>query len=304
MRQRTIFTFVVLFCLSSCSSVDLTHRQIWMPSERRFISQAEALDMMAGSHILLLGESHDNPEHHRLQTLAVSELAKRSQVRTLAFEMIEEDRQKNVDSYLDANPKSAQGLGAALEWEKRGWPDFAMYAPVFQAGLDGGWRIAAANLARADARKVAKPDALDEKEKARLGATVALLPQQMEALRLEMIDNHCGMLPESALPGMIRLQIAWDGKMARSLVEGAEKTNGLSVLIAGAEHVRKDRAVPLHLAKLAPKAKVVSVAFKEQTDPPSPPESVDWPYDIVWFTSARPAQDHCAELRERFGKKP
>lgn len=303
MRRCKIFAFAAILSLSGCAGSGMTGGQIWATAEKRYLSESEAMARMAASDILLLGESHDNPDHHRLQAWAIRELTRLGQIRTLAFEMIGDDRQADVDGYLKRQPKSADGLGAALDWEKRGWPDFALYAPVFQAGMDAGWPIAAANLSKPDSTKIAKQDQLDAPERVRLGLDAPLPPELAVGLRADLIENHCGLLPESALPGMVRMQTAWDRKMASALIDGVKKSRNGSVLIAGAEHVRKDRAVPYQLSKLAPGLKVLAVAFKERPATMAEAERADLPYDLVWFTDAVPAVDHCAQLREHFGKK-
>jgi uncharacterized iron-regulated protein len=176
-----------------------------------------------------------------------------------------------------------------------------MYAPVFQAGLDGGWPVVGANLPRSQARQAGSPEGLGREAETRLGLDKPLGEAVMSELKRNLIEAHCGLLPESAIAPMTRLQMAWDGQMAASLVESATR-NG-AVLIAGAEHVRTDRAVPWRLAHLSPGKAALAVAFKEQTDPPTSPEYETWPYDLVWFTPHRDQPDHCLELKERLQKK-
>jgi uncharacterized iron-regulated protein len=300
MRQRDIFALALTLLLGACTSRFDPAQPIWSVAEKRYIGESEAMARMEDAPFLLLGESHDNPDHHRLQARLVAALAAKGQKRALAFEMIEEDRQPAIDAFLKDHPNQALGLDQAVEWQTRGWPDYALYAPIFQAGLDGGWPILGANLAKSKSKAASQPGGLGNEEEALLGLDLPL-PEPIRAeLRQNLIDGHCGLLPESALPPMMRLQIAWDGTMASRLADSGQKDG--AVLIAGSEHVRKDRAVPYHLARLAPGLNVLAVAFKEQTDPPSPPEAETWPYDLVWFTPPRPEVDHCKDLKERMGK--
>lgn len=301
MWRRTIFALLGLLALGGCAPRLHPDRTVWAPAEKRYIGESEALERMSKAPFLLLGESHDNEDHHRLQTRVVRELAARGQKRALAFEMIEADRQPAIDAYLQAHPTSADGLGEAVDWAKRGWPDFAIYRPIFQAGLDGGWPILGANLPKSMSKPAGQPGGLGVDEEKRLGLDKPLPDAVLAELRRNLIDGHCGLLPEKALPAMMRLQIAWDGSMASRMIEAA--TQDGAVLIAGAEHVRKDRAVPLHLARLKPGVQTLSVAFREQTDPPSPPEAETWPYDLVWFTPPKPEVDHCKGLKERMERK-
>lgn len=301
MRRRTIFALAGSLALVGCAAQLDPDRTIWSPPELRYLSESEALERMAATPFLLLGESHDNADHHRLQARMVRDMAARGQKRALAFEMIEADRQPAIDAYLKSHPASAGGLGEAVDWAKRGWPDYDLYKPIFQAGLDGGWSIVGANLPKSLSKPAGQPGGLEKDEEKRLGLDKPLPDPVLSELRQNLIDGHCGLLPEAALPVMIRLQIAWDGQMANRMIETAARDG--AVLIAGAEHVRTDRAVPLHLARLKPDVQTLSVAFREQTDPPSPPEAKDWPYDLVWFTPPKPEVDHCKGLRERMERK-
>ncbi|TAN44966.1 MAG: hypothetical protein EPN26_16450 [Rhodospirillales bacterium] len=301
MKWRNIFLFLPILAVTACVLQPPPSDLVWVPGEKRYISQSEALERLAKAPVVLLGESHDNAGHHRLQAFVVAELAARGQKRALAIEMIDRDRQGKVEDIQSLRPAKADGFRTSLDWDKSGWPDFAIYAPVFQAGLDAGWPIRAANLPKSLMKGAGKPGGLEAAEETLLGLHLSLPPGASEDLKQELIDGHCGLLPESSLPAMMRIQIARDGAMAQTLLENPPKDG--AVLIAGAGHVRTDRAVPFHIASLRPGLKVMSLAFREQTVPPSPPESESWPYDLVWFTPAQPEVDHCAGLKKTLEKK-
>src|SRR5260370_20779102 len=70
----------------------------------------------------------------------------------LAFEMLAEDQQGALDQAL-AEATSAADLAARLQWRTRGWPDFAMYYPLFQTARRYRLPVLAADL-NAEARRV------------------------------------------------------------------------------------------------------------------------------------------------------
>src|SRR5260370_21147330 len=70
----------------------------------------------------------------------------------LAFEMLAEDQQDALDQAL-AEATSAADLAARLQWRTRGWPDFAMYYPLFQTARRYRLPVLAADL-NAEARRV------------------------------------------------------------------------------------------------------------------------------------------------------
>eukprot|EP01036_Dinobryon_divergens_P018480 gene18480-25174_t len=67
------------------------------------------------------------------------------------------------------------------------------------------------------------------------------LAQQYQAIR----DGHCGLLPESQIAPMARIQIARDASMARTAQETLRPGQTV-LLVAGAGHVLRHLGVPTH----------------------------------------------------------
>jgi uncharacterized iron-regulated protein len=88
------------------------------------------------------------------------------------------------------------------------------------------------------------------------------LPQSVNALLVQAIrDGHCGKLPQERESGMLRIQVARDRSMARTIAEALRSaTPGDQVLLlTGAEHAALDRGVPLHLRQLGMPARALRV---------------------------------------------
>jgi len=142
--------------------------------------------------VLLLGEQHDAPAHQQLQRQAVQWLAARGELAALALEMAEQPR--------DASEADVQH---ALAWRDADWP-WKTYRPVVMAAVRAGVPVLGANLPAARQREAMRDAALD----ARLPP--AALAEQQQRVR----DGHCGLLPESQIGPMTRVQIARDIAMA------------------------------------------------------------------------------------------
>jgi hypothetical protein len=117
------------------------------------------------------------------------------------------------------------------------------------------------------------------------------------------------MLPDAAVPGMVRVQRSRDAVMAAALADGMREY-GKAVLIAGAGHTRADHGVPVALAARAPGTKVLALAFievkTEQSDPAAYGELFDsprLPFDAVWFTPRAEREDQCEALKRHMEKK-
>lgn len=267
---------------------------------------AQLIAELREARFVLLGERHDQPDHHALQAFVVSELVASGRRPAVAFEMLHEGQEKSVMDSLAMAPRDADALARAVRWSESGWPDFALYRPIFAATLDAGLVLRAANLAPTRVRAAAM-GAPDDEARALL-AGAALIGGEGRARLAATIDrSHCGHAQPAMIDGMIDAQRLRDAAMARALIAADGESGDGAVLIAGTGHVAHDHGVPVQLAARAPDARVVSVAFVEVregvTDPFAPDvanaadETLD-AFDVVWFTPRLDDDDPCAKYRE------
>lgn len=243
----------------------------------------DRLEALGRPRWLLLGEQHDADAHQALQAAVVQVLAEQGRLAALVLEMAE----RGVDTRglaPDATEATAQ---AALQWNDRGWP-WRRYGPVVMAAVRAGVPVVGGNLPRAAQREVMAQSHWD-----------TLLPPPAYDTLLRAIDEgHCGQLPRSQWGPMARIQLARDDAMAATLLD--EGRDGATVvLVAGQQHVRRDRGVPFHLRRHAPDraGALHSVAFVSAGEAPATPHEMST--DGVWLTPATPPVDHCAAFRGR-----
>src|SRR3989449_3409862 len=237
--------------------------RIWDVKASAFISEETLLSRLGGSRFVILGERHDNPEHHALQAKLVRALIETGRHPAVGFEMLSTDDAAALARYLARGPRDASGLGDAVNWARSGWPEWRFYQPIAQAALDGGLTIVATNLSRV------ATDALRRNGLAGLGPTLTQQlrleavpsPETRAAMAREIRDAHCGQTSESVLDRMVDVQWARDARIASSLARTGSRDG--AVLITGAGHARNDRGVPAHLARHAPGTRAASVAFLE-----------------------------------------
>ncbi len=288
--------------------------RIWSPPRRAFVSLGDMMAALRRADFVLLGEMHENPDHHRLQAWALRGLAAAGRRPALGFEMISADEAPALESYLGKHPRDADGLGPAVAWTKRGWPDWTMYRPIAAAALEAGLPIFAASPPRRLLKAVGRGGlaALATTERRRLGLDFELDPSLRAAIQQDMFDDHCGMLPEKAARAMVDVQLLKDGYLARAMVDAARRgppTDG-AVLITGNGHARRDRGVPMILARLAPARRVAVVAWIEvSADARSPADyaagygTPALPFDYVWFTARTSDEDPCERFRRSLEKR-
>jgi uncharacterized iron-regulated protein len=279
--------------------------RIWDVAGERFVAEAELLGRLAAARLVLLGEQHDNPDHHALQARVIEALVARGRRPALVFEMLDVSMQLAIDRVRAERPDDVDAIGAAVAWEKSGWPAWALYRPVFAAAVRAGLPIIAAGLGREQSMALARkgPTALDPELAGRFGLAQPLAPELHAALRAEMRDAHCGLLPESMLDAMVLVQRARDARLAERM-HAAATADG-AVLIAGNGHVRKDRGVPAALDRAFGQQGVALALHEVHPEAQSPQDharawdSTRMPFDQVWFTPRISDADHCAELRKQ-----
>jgi uncharacterized iron-regulated protein len=281
---------------------------IWDVAAGRRVDEVELRSRLQLADIVLLGETHDNPDHHRLQARLIDAYAGMHPAPAVVFEMLDAGQQPAVDASLQAHPGDADALARAVDWASSGWPEWSMYQPVFEAALMARGPILAAGLDRAAAMRVAHDGAaaLDPHLVQAFGLEQPQSADLQTAMRREMSDVHCGMLPESMLDSMVLVQRARDALLAQRLHEGVQ-TNRAAILIAGEGHVRRDRGVPAQLER-AYGARSLAIGFIQASadattreKPESYAKEFDaatLPFDFVWFTPRANDVDHCAELRK------
>lgn len=278
--------------------------RIWDVQKEAFVAPPSLLARLAAARYVLLGEQHDNPDHHRLQAWIVRSLAREGRRPSLAFEMIESVEQPDLDEYLAMPGASADGVGTVVSWSRSGWPPFEQYEPIVEAALEAGLPVVAANLPRAQVRLIVRDGA--HGIPASLAAGLDLdrpLAAPLEAsLEQELRASHCGALPTGMIRPMALAQRARDASMA-TWMTFYDRGDG-AVLIAGSGHARSDRGVPLELRRKDPKATIATVAFAEVDRDARDPRGYAkrWnadrlPFDFVWFTPRASDADPCASMR-------
>ena len=277
---------------------------------RRWLDEAALLDALAAADLVLVGERHDHPDHHVLQARIVRGLVARGRRPAVAFEMLDADDAAPLAAAL-ATPGDvaarAEAVRRAVAWDESGWPAWALYAPVFEAALAAGLPVVAANLARGERHALGHgaAAALPPARRAALGLDAPADPAERRALAEQIREVHCGHAPEAALDRMVDVQRAWNAQLARALADARATpgSDGSAVLVAGNEHVRRDRGAPRALARFAPDARLAAVGLLE-VDPGAPlalpeaPPPGDLPFDYVWWTPRLDLEDPCEKFRE------
>lgn len=255
------------------------------------LSAGQLASRLAEADYVLLGELHDNAWHHRVRGELIRSSAARPAV---VFEQFAAS-----DAPLPS-PTEAQSMEAWLDaggFDRASWK-WPLHAPVVEAALARAREIRGSNVSREELRGVVRGGAAAAPGPLReLMEAVPLDELARAALDRELVDGHCGELPEQMVPGMRAAQEVRDAAMTRALLAAAG-SGSPAWLIAGNGHVRKDIAVPRMLRTVAPGKRVVAVGLVE-TGPDGGPRNPDElsRYDLVILTPAAERPDPCASFR-------
>ncbi len=233
----------------------------------------------AGLEVVILGEVHDNPRHHRAQASAVATLRPAA----IVFEMLSREQAGRI---TPENRRDRVGLGRVLGWEGTTWPDFSYYYPIIAAGE--GARIYGAGLTRAAARAAFKTGIVADFGPAAglYGLDRPLAASQLAERVAYQRRAHCDALPEDLLPKMVALQRLRDAYLARAVVAALDEVGRPVVVITGNGHARKDRGLAVYLARARPDVSIYAVGLSEDG-------RIDGVFDRVVSFAPEPRPDPC-----------
>lgn len=229
--------------------------------------------------LLLLGEQHDAAAHQALQAALVQQLGESGTLAALVTEMAEAG-----DSTAALHPSADENeVRRALRWDnnRQAWP-WDAYGPAIMAAVRAGVPVLGGNLPAAGMRAAMAESTLDS----------ALPPKALAAQQDQIREGHCGLLPESQIAPMTRIQMARDQSLARTAIS-VQQPGKTVLLVAGNQHVRRDLGVPAHLP--VGQFYRIAMALPENLDPATSAEQAD----LVWRSPALPPRDHCAEFKQQ-----
>lgn len=226
---------------------------------------------------ILLGEQHDAPEHQQIHRQVIETLASHGQLAAVALEMAEQGH----DTRSLPRDASDTHVQTALQWDDAGWP-WPAYGPAVMAAVHAGVPVLGANLPRAQMRAAMANTSLD------MQLPGPALKAQQQSIRL----GHCGLLPESQIGPMTRIQIARDQAMAQTL-QAAALPGKTVLLLTGSGHADPSLGVPQHLPEgFASKSVLLQAESAQEAT-----KNIA-PFNQIWTTPRVPAKDYCAGLRQ------
>ena len=244
---------------------------IWDGGAKKMITPEELTDRSLSADFVLIGETHDNPIHHRIQKALLAALSANGRRPVLVMEQFDLEQQTTIDSAMSANTGRVEALKILQQQMAKGW-DWPQYQPLIEIAKDRALPLKAANLSRTRLQQVSRLGfvALGDRAAARLALESGWSMTQQKQLEQEIVDGHCGMLPAKAAAPIANAQRARDAMMADTLLQvrtGTADATAIATAVApavgifGREHVRRDLAIPLYLTARAPHRTTVVIGL-------------------------------------------
>jgi uncharacterized iron-regulated protein len=279
--------------------------KLWDMSSQRFIDEATLMARIKPADVVLLGETHDNPVHHRRQQELLRAKLAAGGAPALLMEQFNIDHQGELDSALarsdhDDALETIAGLA-------KGW-DWAFYRPLLATAIERKLPVVAANLSRERMRSVIREGfaAYDPAEFKRLGIETVWNDGRQRYLTEVIEAAHCGQIDNHLRDGMVRAQRLRDAVMADAALAALSNLKRGVVAIVGRGHARRDVGLPLYLAARQPGARIYSIGLVEVSPDKTSPQAYEpriagegVPFDVLWFSPRAERPDPCAAFAKR-----
>lgn len=231
----------------------------WVAPGGKRLDAGVVLAKAARSSVVLLGESHDDAEHHRwqLQTIAALHAARPDMV--LAFEAFARRVQPVLDRWVAGELSETEFL-AQTDWRKAWRFDPQLYLPLFHFARMNRIPMVALNIEPSLPREIAQKgyDGVPPERREGIGRPAPPTDAYLDWL-LPVWAEHERPAGKPAKPDrndpefrrFVESQQAWDRAMAEALGTAAKRAGApLVVGIMGTGHIRLGHGVPYQLQAL------------------------------------------------------
>ncbi|MDH5378158.1 MAG: ChaN family lipoprotein [Gammaproteobacteria bacterium] len=278
MKRSFYFLATIGFYLCAFPVIATAEEQTCIPPGKWFavktkkeIGAQQTIQALARKRVVLLGEDHDNPEHHRWQLQLLAQLYALQPRMAIGFESFPRKTQFSLDRWVD-NKLEEKAFLKEVDWEKI-WaynPDY--YLPMFHFARMNGIPMVALNVERSLVSKVTSSGWKNVPESEREGLTDPAPPPKDYVEMLESVFGQHGAAPaghgdspghdvvaqaktnnknNEKLMRFIEGQLVWDRAMAEAIAHKLEDDNtDLVVAIMGAGHIMGGYGVPHQLTEL------------------------------------------------------
>ena len=187
------------------------------------VSLAEMTRLLEPATFVLIGEQHDNAQHHQFQAQVIEALVQAGRSVIVGMEMFDRTKQPALNLWTLNRLREAEFIEQS-EWRTQWGFDFALYRPIFEVVYRHRLRLVGLNVPRALVRQTARGGWQSILEAERLGIPDPDL--SIEAHRKLFYALLGGGHPtgQQGDANFYAAQVVWDTAMADSALRYLERT--------------------------------------------------------------------------------
>lgn len=281
MSRSWWFVFILAFSISFLAANPVPGhvtdgQPVYRVSDGKTITFRDMVDELQGTDVVVIGESHDSPEHHQLQLAVIDAYRKSETPIAVGLEMFTADSQRQLDRWTDGSLNESSFIKLYYKNWQMPWPfysDILLYTREHRIPLVG------LNIDPKIPKKVARRglSALSEKERKKIpkGVSCNVDPEYMAFIR-QVYSSHNK--SDKSFIHFCEAQKLWNSFMASGIANYLRKNDGrMMVVLTGAGHAVKS-GIPAELESASDiSCKVILPEFPEL----SPDEVADDTADYI-----------------------
>ena len=233
----------ILNCQTSAGHGQL---QFYDLNQRQTLSENQAVGQMDRVRIVLVGEHHNNNDHHRAQLQMIQALHRLGKKVVVGMEMFRQESQRPLDQWVAGQMDEAQFKPIFMDNWSYGWP---LYRPIFEYARDNRIPMVGLNVPRRVTAQVAYHGfaSLSREQKGPLeGITCNVTPEYRDFVEKAYGAHGHGKMDFTKF---CEAQLVWDTAMAMYAIDYLERNpDYVMVVLAGSGHARK-LGIPTQLEK-------------------------------------------------------
>ena len=257
----------------SIAAVDSTQTQhecvapgSWLRlQDKHVLGNVEVLKHLSQQRVILLGEHHDNADHHRWQLQVIAGLYALRQDLAIGFEMFPREVQPVLDQWVAGKLSEAEFLKQS-NWYSNWSFDPAFYLPIFNFARINHVPMIALNVNRSLFNEVQQKGWAAIPRDQRQNITDPAAPQRayLEMLAESFVQHHPGprghdekkisefsIKEKKGFQRFVEGQQLWDRAMAQGIAGAAQHDNAaLIVGVMGSGHMMNGFGVPHQLSAM------------------------------------------------------
>ena len=214
--------------------------------QKQALSDAQAVERLQDARIVLVGEHHNNADHHLAQLRVIQALHRAGRKVAVGMEMFRKESQQALDRWSAGQTDEAQFVDIFNDNWTYGWK---LYRPILIHARDNQLPVVGLNVSRKITGQVAYHGfaSLSDEQKGSLeGIACIVTPEYREFVQKAYGAHGHGKMK---FDRFCEAQLVWDSAMAINAIEFLNQNpEHIMVLIAGSGHARK-LGIPTQLKK-------------------------------------------------------